>query len=114
MGRFERLEFDKSKDNKYKDIEEVSKIGKEKYGVDYFLDKGYKAFKIGDYKAAIKNYSEALNLNNYVKEGWIGQILCLLCLGQYEDVLTWASQAEGFIKDSDFIAAKAFALNRLG
>lgn len=114
MGRFGWLEFDKDrKEGLIKEQPDELRVG-EKEGIDYHLSKGRKAFEKGDYDIAIRYYSQALNLDNYNKEGWKGEILCLICLGKYDDVLIWVEHAKGFVSDTFFEAAKAFALNRLG
>lgn len=114
MGRFEWLEFDKDKrEGLAKEQPDELRTG-EKAGIEYYLIKAKKAFEIGDYDIAIRYYSQALNLDNYNKEGWKGEILCLICLGQYDDVLTWVEHAKAFVSDTFFDAAKAFSLNRLG
>jgi len=110
MGRFEWLEFDYNKDT-HADVKESESL---KLNAEQFINKAKKAFEMGDYEYAIRYYSKALNLNNYILEAWKGQLLALLCLGQYNDVITWSDHAMQFIDDPFFTAAKAFALNRMG
>src|SRR4030042_4906704 len=115
MGRFEWVEF-KNKETEEASVDETNQAEiSTEYGADQYIHKADKAFEVGAYHSALRYYSRALNQNNNLKAGWMGKILCLLGLGQYDDAIIWADKALEFcMNDPDLIAAKALALNRLG
>lgn len=108
MGRFEWIELTEA--NEPIQIEKPIV-----YDEDYYLKQADKSFEKGSYQAALRYYSRALNLNNTLKQAWLGQVLCLIALGQFNEAIVWSDKALEFCPDHpEIIAAKALALNRLG
>lgn len=108
MGRFEWIELGEQ--------EEKPQINEEvQYNEDYYLKQADNAFEKGSYQSALRYYSRALNLNNTLKSAWLGQIICLIAMGQFNEASVWADKALEFCpEDPELFAIKALALNRLG
>ncbi|BDI31700.1 hypothetical protein CCAX7_37510 [Capsulimonas corticalis] len=76
---------------------------------------GESQFQTGLYEPALTSYSRALRFNKGLVEAWIGQIRCLICLGEYPEAVTWSDRAlEKFFKSPDLLACKGLALVRGG
>lgn len=107
MDRFSQLEFgEKSPENNLSKGEPVR-------NADYFLKVALKYWLAGDFEVALRNYSRVLEQNNLNFEGWIGQVLMLIELGEYKEALIWADKAlRLFPEHSELLAAKAIACCR--
>ena len=105
MGRFDKLEIPDSP------RDEVERSHSER---DY-LELGDRALREGAYEAALRYYSRALGHDEKLERAWLGQILCLISLGELEEAITWADRARGlFPHSADIVAAKAVAWGRNG
>jgi tetratricopeptide (TPR) repeat protein len=68
-------------------------------------------FQRGLYEAALIHYSRALRFNQELDAAWVGQVRCLICLGEYREAVTWADRAmERFPNSADLLAGKGLAL----
>ncbi|MBF0118417.1 MAG: tetratricopeptide repeat protein [Desulfobacterales bacterium] len=108
MSRFKWLEISETeKKDIFEDIEQ--------YDETYYLNLADEKFNQGLYESALRYYSRVLNLNLNSQKAWLGQLLCLVDLGEYSESLTWADKAmEIFPGDPEIIAIKALAYGRLG
>jgi tetratricopeptide (TPR) repeat protein len=111
LGRFDHLEiadqnpeFDKSESNDSVMRDE-----------DYYKAQADEAFACEDYERALAYYSRALQYNSSLEECWLGQLRCLIDLGELREALIWAKRAlEKFPKSSQLLAATAIAEIRTG
>ena len=72
-------------------------------------------FNAGNYDAALTFYSRSLRFNRDLASAWVGQIRCLLALGEYREAVTWTDRAlDRFANTPDLLACKGLALSRLG
>jgi len=72
-------------------------------------------FRVGQYEPALLAYSRALRFNRDRPEAWVGQIRCLLCLGEYPEAVTWSDRAlERFPQSADLLACKGLSLLNAG
>lgn len=79
------------------------------------LATGDDLFRTGRYEPALLAYSRALRFNRDRVEAWVGQIRCLLCLGEYPEALVWSQRAqERFPQSADILACKGLALAHTG
>lgn len=106
MSRFSKLDFDgaprkaAAQAEAWPDLDAAAclKIGDERF------DGGF-------YEEALTSYSRALRFDKDSVEAWIGQLRCLICLGEYPEALTWCSRAqERFPKSADVLACKGLTL----
>jgi len=68
-------------------------------------------FRTGAYEPALLAYSRALRYNRDNAAAWVGQVRCLLCLGEYPEAVTWSSRAlERFPEAADLLACKGLSL----
>jgi tetratricopeptide (TPR) repeat protein len=112
MGRFSRLDFDTSP--KRPDTGEAvdSWPTLDEAGC---LRAGDEAFDSGLYEAALTAYSRALRFNKSLAAAWLGQVRCLICLGEYPEAITWSDRAlEKFFNSPDLLACKGLALTLAG
>jgi len=110
MRRFGRLEFDDKKGprNRYAQGEEVR-------DEQYFYDQAVRFWLAGDFEPALRNYSRALEKNNAFFPAWLGQVLMLIELGEYQEAAVWSDKAmELFPEHPELLAAKAVACARDG
>ncbi len=108
MGRFENLELEIKKKPTPDDIQL-------NYDEVYYLNLAKNGQINGDFEAALRYFSRALSYKIDIPEAWIGQVLCLIDLGELKEAVTWADRASEVIgNDSELIAVKAMALGRLG
>ena len=69
----------------------------------------------GSYEAALRYYSRALAESSRLEAAWVGQVLCLIHLGEYAEAVAWADRALAILPGSaDLVAAKAVAWGRRG
>ncbi len=108
MGRFENLELEMKKKSTADDV-------KQNYDESYYLNLAQNAQINGDFETALRYFSRALSYKIDIPEAWIGQVLCLIDLGELKEAVTWADKASEVIgNDPELIAAKSMALGRLG
>jgi len=109
MKRFSKLEFgDNARKRKIAQGEPV-------HDQDYFHNQALRYWLAGDFETALRNYSRALEQNSAFYAGWLGQVLCLIELGEYTEANVWADKAlELFPEHPELLAVKAVALARDG
>lgn len=75
------------------------------------LKQGDERFDSGLYEDALTTYSRALRFNKDLVEAWVGQVRCLIQLGELPEALTWCNRAqERFPKSADILACKGLVL----
>ncbi|MGQ9817031.1 MAG: tetratricopeptide repeat protein [bacterium] len=108
MGRFENLELEIKKKPEKSDTSIV-------YDEVHYLNLAKEAQINGDFEAALRYFSRALNYRLGIPEAWVGQVLCLIDLGELNEAVIWADKAIEVIgTGADILAVKAMALGRLG
>jgi len=81
----------------------------------YFSTEGDVAFHVDQLEAALRNYSRALEQDNTLFEGWLGQVRVLLETAEYNEADLWAGKAlEMFPEQPELLAVKAIASIRMG
>jgi len=81
---------------------------------NYYLEKASGAFADEDYEKALTYYSRALEYDLNLEEAWVGQIRCLIHLGELQEAIIWSEQAlERFPNGADVLSARAVAEARL-
>lgn len=110
MSRFERLEL--------KDTPAPAPPPWEDPGLidaGTWLERARTAFAEERYEPALSAFSRALQDDAGIVEAWVGQVRCLVELGEYIEAVTWADRAlERFRDHPDLLAARALALCRGG
>ena len=110
MRRFGRLEFDDKKGPGRQNAQ-----GEEVRDEQYFHDQAMRFWLAGDFEPALRNYSRALEKNNAFFPAWLGQVLMLIELGEYQEAGMWSDKAmELFPEHPELLAAKAVACARDG
>ncbi len=108
MGRFENLEISIRQKPKPEDI-------KQGYDEVYYINLAKESQLNGDFEAALRYFSRALSYKIEIPEAWIGQVLCLIDLGEFDEAMVWAEKAAEVIGNvSELLAVKAMALGRKG
>jgi tetratricopeptide (TPR) repeat protein len=106
MDRFSQLEFDEKG-------QPPKGRGEDVRNADYFLKVALKYWLAGDFEVALRNYSRVLEQDKTAFEGWIGQVMMLIELGEYKEALIWADKALSlFPEHPELLAAKAVACCR--
>jgi tetratricopeptide (TPR) repeat protein len=109
MDRFSQLEFDETVP------ERKSSQGEAIRDAGYFHREAVKCWLAGDYELALRNYSRVLERNSTIFDGWAGQVLMLIELGEYHEASVWADKAmELFPEHPELLALKAVACARDG
>jgi len=112
MGRFNHLEMPGKQNKTIKD--EKSQTGPI-YDVDLFMELAETNYWEGDYEASLRYYSKALRENSALDQGWLGQVQCLLRIGEHKEALVWVDKAlDKFPNSSDLLAAKSVVYSKLG
>src|SRR4030042_257504 len=108
MDRFSQLEFgDDAAPEGAKSRQEPLR------DADYYYREATKYWLAADYETALRNYSRVLEQNSTVFEGWSGQVLMLIELGEYREAGVWADKAlELFPDHPELLALKALACAR--
>jgi len=107
MDRFSQLEFGDSKPQGRKSAGEPVR------DASYFYREATRYWLSGDYEVALRHYSRVLEQNSAVFEGWAGQVLMLIELGEYREAEMWADKAlELFPEHPELLALKAIACVR--
>lgn len=112
-GRFESIEFDDGprREAAARPVGEGTPVRDE----EYFASLAEREFRRGRYASALRNYSRALERETALQSCWLGQVRCLLELGEYDEASVWADKAlEQFPEDPDLLAGKAVASARSG
>lgn len=108
MTRFSQLEFDGA--DKEKPNEQ---IGEPVHDTAYYYKEAIRCRLAGDFELALRNYSRMLEMNNMRFEGWLGQTLMLIELGEYAEAAIWANKAlDLFPQQPELYAARAVAYHR--
>jgi tetratricopeptide (TPR) repeat protein len=111
MKRFSRLEFGESR----KESKDKRPHGESIRDEFYFQKRALQCWLAGDFELALRNYSRALEKNSSFFEGWTGQILMLIELGEYHEAGVWSDKAlEMFPEHPELLALKAVACVRDG
>lgn len=110
MDRFSQLEFGEARRSGAK-----ARGGEPIRDEQYFYKQGLRYWLAGDFEPALRNYSRALEKNSTFFEGWIGQVLVLIELGEYREAMVWSDKAlELFPEHPELLAAKAVTCARDG
>ncbi len=113
MSRFKWLEVSKKKAEPEQASDGIA--ADRALDEDHYLALGDRNCENGHYETALRYYSRALNLNPKIEQAWIGQLFCLLELGEFKETITWADKTlELFPDSSSTIAIKSVAWGRLG
>lgn len=82
---------------------------------NYYKDQANEAFACEDFERALAYYSRALQYNIGLEECWLGQLRCLIELGELQEAVMWSNRAlEKFPKSAPLLAARAIAECRTG
>jgi len=123
MGRFSKLEREtqdalarqKTLEEKSRELPSAPLPKAEDYDAPYYIDKGDDSFFVGDFKGALQFYSRALKMDNSSFYPWIGQIYCLIEMGQFKEADLWTGRAlEMFPEDSSLLSLRAMMYARRG
>jgi tetratricopeptide (TPR) repeat protein len=107
MDRFSQLEFGDTRPA------EPLAPGEAIRDAAYFQREAVRYWLAGDYELALRHYCRVLEQNNTIFEGWVGQVLMLIELGEYREADMWADKALEFFPDhSEILALKAIACMR--
>jgi tetratricopeptide (TPR) repeat protein len=80
---------------------------------EYYYKEATKYWLAADFELALRNYSRVLEQNSTIFEGWAGQVLMLIELGEYREAGVWADKAlELFPEHPELLALKALACAR--
>jgi tetratricopeptide (TPR) repeat protein len=80
---------------------------------EYYYREATKYWLAADYEIALRHYSRVLEQNSTLFEGWSGQVLMLIELGEYHEAGVWADKAmELFPEHPELLALKALACAR--
>lgn len=109
-GRFSNLEFDD--DHREESLPpEHSESQRDAWQI---LEKAHAANHEGQYEAALRMYTRALQEDRRLIRAWVGQVQMLVNLGEYREARVWSDKAlELFRNNGDLLAAKAQACIRL-
>jgi len=106
MDRFSQLEFGDKRPAE-------TPCGEAPRDAAYFHKEAVRYWLAGDFELALRNYCRVLEQNNTVFEGWAGQVLMLIELGEYREADLWADKAlELFPDHPELLALKAVACAR--
>ena len=101
----------------YLEIPEGHRDIPEEEGKDAFnhLEAAEKKYYEGFFESALREYSKSLQYDKGLIDAWVGQVKCLLALGEMEEAETWVNNAlTYFPKSADLLSAKAVVLCELG
>ncbi len=110
MGRFEHLEMGERHPKR-------PGTGKKSEVLDhaYYMGKATEAFGCEDFERALAYYSRTLEYDINIEEAWLGQLRCLIELGELPEAITWSQRAmERFPKSAQILSARGVAESRLG
>lgn len=105
-GRFGKLDFDKKGIAPEPAADPWPNLDE-----DACVAAGDEAFSLGKYEVALSAYSRALRYNKDAAAAWIGQVRCLISLGEYHEAVVWANRAlDRFPASANVLACKGLAL----
>jgi tetratricopeptide (TPR) repeat protein len=110
MGRFSKLDFEH-------EARPVAPVTDPWPNLDeqQCMREGDEKFELGEYEPALNSTRVRCVLNRDLVEAWVGQIRCLICLGEYPEAVTWSDRSlERFPKSADLLACKGLALVKMG
>lgn len=108
MGRFEFLESQLEGPK-----EEILSEKPQTYDANYYYQLADKQFKEGDYEGALRSYSRALNEDPNLVDAWVGEVRCLIELGELEEARTWVNKGlELFPESAEMLSVKSWVLAR--
>lgn len=108
MERFDWLEVDKPKPKE-------QPAASEEFDARHYLIQAEKAYRRGNYEFALKHYGKALGERPDLAEAWLGQVLCLVELGELEEARVWSSKAlDAFPESPELLAGKGLVMAKLG
>ena len=109
MSRYRYLEMEQPK------VVDVALVGEPVMDEDHFLRLADEQLAEGGYEMALRYYSRVLSLDGHIERAWVGQLLCLMELGECEEALTWSDRAlQNFPESGLVLAMKGVAWCRLG
>lgn len=111
MGRFDHLEISEwNPAQSGLDDKPAGMLDKE-----YYVCQAAEAFAEERFEKALSYYSRALQDDITMEEAWLGQLRCLVELGELPEAVTWSVRAmEKFPASADILSARAVAEARLG
>lgn len=69
----------------------------------------------GRFDEALQAYSRALRQGAHIEAAWVGQLRCLVAMGEHNEALTWAGRALEYLPQStDIQSIRCIALARQG
>lgn len=105
-GRFGKLDFDKKGTSTEPVADPWPNLDE-----DACIAAGDEAYSLGKYEVALSAYSRALRYNKDASAAWIGQVRCLISLGEYREAVVWANRAlDRFPASANVLACKGLAL----
>lgn len=111
MGRFEHLEMGDWRTNRSDADEKPSGV----IDQDYYLGKAREAFAAESYEQALSYYSRTLQYEITIEEAWLGQLRCLIELGELPEAVIWSNRAlERFPKSAPILSARGVTEARMG
>lgn len=106
QGRFSKLDFDTKGSTPENTPDPWPNLDEEAC-----IAAGDARFHEGQYEVALSAYSRALRYNRDASAAWIGQIRCLISLGEYREAVVWANRAlDRFPASANVLACKGLAL----
>ena len=109
MAKSERFDYLEMPEGHREILEEE---GKDAFN---YLESAEKKYYEGLFESALREYSKSLQYNKGLSDAWVGQVKCLLALGEMEEAETWVNNALSYFpKSADLLAVKAVVLCELG
>src|SRR4051812_19991654 len=107
MSRFSRLEFEEPPEARVEPLADPWPDLDE----NGCLRAADEQFRSGLYEAALVYYSRVLRFNKSREDAWMGQVRCLICLGEHREAVLWSDRGlERFRESPDLLAGKGLAL----
>ncbi len=81
----------------------------------WHVEQARREFLDGEYEPALRDFSAAIGYRADVEEAWVGQVRCLVALGQMEQAATWGNKGLAKLPSSLLMAsAAAWLMARAG
>ena len=81
----------------------------------YYLERANDAFAEDEYERALAFYSRTLQYDIGMEEAWLGQLRCLIELGELPEAVTWSNRAlEKFPKSASLLAGESRCRGQIG
>lgn len=88
---------------------------RESFDAEAYLQRAERDYRRGGYETALAVYAKALREDGERPEAWLGQVNCLVEMGELDEARIWANKAlERFPDDAELLSGKALALAKLG